>query len=100
MYFNTLVVIILTFAYFAVVVGFLVTRVARDALRNAIDENGGDDESLITAADSVGATDNHLSDNLRQPLIIKVDSLSNGNGHLDSNGQLPNSVHKTRDSVL
>lgn len=76
--------------YFAVVVGFLVTRVARDALRSAIDENGGNDESLITAADSVGATDN-LSD-VRQPLIIKVDSLSNG--------QHSNSVHKTRDSVL
>ncbi|XP_024364870.1 uncharacterized protein [Physcomitrium patens] len=59
-----------------VVVGILITRIAKDALRNAIDENGGDDESLTAAAEAVGVTDN-LSD-VRQPLIIKVDSLSNG----------------------
>lgn len=57
-------------------VGILITRIAKDALRNAIDENGGDDESLTAAAEAVGVTDN-LSD-VRQPLIIKVDSLSNG----------------------
>jgi len=70
----------------------LVTRIAKDALRNAIDENGGDDESLITAAESLGATDT-LSD-VRQPLIIRVDSFSNG-----IDGQ-PTVVHKSLDSVL
>lgn len=80
------------FACFAVVVGVLVTRIAKDALRNAIEENGGDDESLITAAESLGVTDN-LAD-VRQPLIIRVDSFSNG-----TDGQ-PTTVHKSVDSVL
>jgi len=76
----------------AVLVGFFVTRIAKDALRNAIEENGGDDESLITAAESLGATDS-LSD-VRQPLIIRVDSFSNG-----IEGQ-PTAVHKSVNSDL
>lgn len=73
-------------------VGVLITRIARDALRSAIDENGGDDDSLLTTAESLNATES-LSE-VRQPLIVRVDALSNG-----TDGPLA-PVHQRLDSVL
>lgn len=68
-------------------VAILVTRIARDALRTAIEESGGENDTLLDAA-----TENQ-SDVL-QPLIIRIDPSSNG-----TDGLLP-LVHKTPDSVL
>jgi len=70
----------------------LVTRIARDALRTAIEEGGGDNDAVLVAAAALGATDNQ-SDVL-QPLIIRIDPSSNDPDEL----QPP--AHKTLDSVL
>jgi len=74
------------------VVAILVTRIARDALRTAIEESGGENDTLLVAAGALGATDNQ-SDVL-QPLIIRIDPSSNG-----TDGLQP-LAHKTLDSVL
>jgi len=77
----------------AVVVAILVTRIARDALRTAIEESGEHNDTVIlVAGDALAATDNR-SDVL-QPLIIKIDA--SGNGH---DGALP-LVHKSLDQVV
>lgn len=76
----------------AVAVAVIVTRIARDALRTAIEENGGDTEALLSSSETLGATDD-MSE-VRQPLIVRVDMSSNG-----SDGQ-PTPVHKSLDAVL
>jgi len=75
-----------------IAVAVIVTRIARDALRTAIEENGGDTEALLSASETLGATDD-MSE-VRQPLIVRVDMSSNG-----SDGQ-PTPVHKSLDAVL
>lgn len=69
----------------------LVTRIARDALRTAIEESGGENDTVLVAAGALGVTDDQ-SDVL-QPLIIRIDP-SNDTDEL----QPP--AHKTLDSVL
>ena len=89
---NFLLLIVYTACVFAVAVAVIVTRIARDALKTAIEENGGDTEALLSASETLGATDD-MSE-VRQPLIVRVDMSSNG-----SDGQ-PTPVHKSLDAVL
>lgn len=64
----------------------MVTRIARDALRTAIEESGENNDTLIlVAGDALAATD------VLQPLIIKIDPSGNG-----TDGAQP-LVHKTLD---
>lgn len=73
-----------------ILVIFLLTRIARNALRTAIEESGGENDTLIGAAEAFGTTD-HLPEVL-QPLIIRIDSSVN-----ITDGPIS---HKPLDSVL
>ena len=68
----------------AVVVAILVTRIARDALRSAIQESGAEHDVVLVADDE---------SDVRQPLIVRIDT-TNG---IDGAQPL---VHKALDSVL
>lgn len=70
---------------------FLVTRIARDALRTAIEESGVNDTVLV-AAGAHGVSDNQCD--ILEPLIIRIDPTSNG-----TDGLQP-LAHKPLDSVL
>ncbi|KAG0594297.1 hypothetical protein M758_UG064900 [Ceratodon purpureus] len=78
-------VIMLAVGFIAtIVVAILVTRIARDALRSAIQESGAEHDVVLVADDE---------SDVRQPLIVRIDT-TNG---IDGAQPL---VHKALDSVL
>lgn len=66
-------------------VAVLVTRIARDALRTALEESGENDIENLVAS---GASDNQAD--VLQPLIIRIDSSSD----------VSDDAHKSLDAVL
>lgn len=68
-----------------IVVAVLVTRIARDALRTALEESGENDIEKMVAS---GASDNQVD--VLQPLIIRIDSSSD----------VSDDAHKPLDAVL
>ena len=66
-------------------VAILVTRIARDALRTAIEESGHENSVVLLVADD--------ESDVRQPLVVRIDSM---NG-IDGAEPL---VHKSLDSAL
>ncbi len=74
----------------AVVVGILVTRIAKDALRRAMDEDEAKSDTAVNSSTELPATTDPSLE-LHQPLIVRIESSADG---LDvavnaANGQLP-----------
>jgi len=59
--------------FFAVILMVCVTKVAKDALRKALAEHGGDMNEAVAALPELTVTDDALTD-LNEPLLIKIDA--------------------------
>lgn len=59
--------------FFAVILMVCVTKVAKDALRKALAEHGGDMNGAVAASPELDVTDDASAD-LNEPLLIKIDA--------------------------
>lgn len=75
-----------------IVVGILITRIARDALRTAIEESGCENETIVVVTDPLGSLEKEPD--IRQPLIGRIDPSC-----YSIDGPQP-PAHKTLDAVL